>query len=541
MAFAEDFARGKMIIVESLLFLGFAVLLLFLFVGLGMVVEEYLAVALEVAADVFNVPHEVADASLLALGSAPEIILNFVATMGGKTDFSVGALLGSGLLAYTVIPAAGLSAWCKQNQDKNFSLELDMISVGRSAILYALSLLGFLFVCRDGRVTWQESSVLLCCFVVFLLLLCFCSPSEDGINTPPRHRHDEEEDPLLVDFHSEGEESKTDGQSRYDSTEKRDGERISLEEHDADSLLKLSADEVDRLVDLDLMAHPIVNYRPLHKMDPAGLSRLARASSWEPRIGHPSDLSSPHHHATSRLISPSSYLFHVLSTMALPYNCIFAVTIPGGRSWWALTILVAVVYVGCISLLILLVVDQLCRRAGIQHHFAGLTILALGTQIPNVFASMTMARRGYGRQITNILFGAAFPFLLSAVGGSPVLVKSEDIYFTTIALLLVLVLFVILTLGKPLQSCFGVFTMHEEAPDIDYSSHSPPSQHPHRHLSEENAQMGAAVWGVQSRRDSGKRRCSPALDKTSANTLLSVYGLILVAFILRDFITKYQI
>ena len=61
---------------------------------------------------------------------------------------------------------------------------------------------------------------------------------------------------------------------------------------------------------------------------------------------------------------------------------------------------------------------------GLARNVAGLTVLALGAQIPDLFASMSVARAGQGpsavanaigSQVINICIGMGLPFLIYAV------------------------------------------------------------------------------------------------------------------------------
>lgn len=91
-------------ILASLLWL---VLIGWVFCGLAIVADDYLVPALEKLGDYFKIPPNVAAATFLAFGSAvPEIMTSIVSTIRGKVDASLPAILGSGCIAYSLIPAA---------------------------------------------------------------------------------------------------------------------------------------------------------------------------------------------------------------------------------------------------------------------------------------------------------------------------------------------------------------------------------------------------------------------------------------------------
>ena len=62
--------------------------------------------AVEVFIVQFQVPEEVAAVTLVAFGSAaPELFLNSVSAVAHTSDLSLSAILGSGMIAFGLIPA----------------------------------------------------------------------------------------------------------------------------------------------------------------------------------------------------------------------------------------------------------------------------------------------------------------------------------------------------------------------------------------------------------------------------------------------------
>ena len=87
-----------------------------------------------------------AAATFLAFGSsAPEICINCVATYRNHVNMSVGAILGSGLIAFTVIPAASVFV------SKGRTLELELGPLLRDVIFYVIAVLGFVFFAQASR------------------------------------------------------------------------------------------------------------------------------------------------------------------------------------------------------------------------------------------------------------------------------------------------------------------------------------------------------------------------------------------------------
>lgn len=65
----------------------------------------YFLTVLQVFIKQFKVPEEVAGVTLVAFGSAaPELFLNSISAVEQTSDLSLAAILGSGLIAFGLIP-----------------------------------------------------------------------------------------------------------------------------------------------------------------------------------------------------------------------------------------------------------------------------------------------------------------------------------------------------------------------------------------------------------------------------------------------------
>lgn len=67
--------------------------------------DEHLVPTVEVFIEQFQMPEEVAAVTLVALGSAtPELLLNSMSAVTQTSDLSLSAILGSGMVAFGLIP-----------------------------------------------------------------------------------------------------------------------------------------------------------------------------------------------------------------------------------------------------------------------------------------------------------------------------------------------------------------------------------------------------------------------------------------------------
>jgi len=156
------------------------VLLLQCFVGLAIVCDEYMVPALETLCRRWGIREDVAGATFMAFGSAaPEIIVNAVATIqtmnsgstgdAQTTNLGVSAILGSGMIAFSVIPAT-----CAFSS--SVPLMLKRRPLLRDEGFYMLCLLTLIFIIWDGLVVLWECVLLVTIYVVYLSVVIFATP-----------------------------------------------------------------------------------------------------------------------------------------------------------------------------------------------------------------------------------------------------------------------------------------------------------------------------------------------------------------------------
>ena len=134
------------------------------FVGLAIVCDDHMVVALETLCVRWNVPEDVAGASFLAVGSAaPEIVINAIGVYkahrvgaGGETtsaaaqreansalQLGLSAIIGSGMLAFLLAPAI-----CTLGAGQ--VLKLNRRPLAKNILFYVLSLVALCVFFKDG-------------------------------------------------------------------------------------------------------------------------------------------------------------------------------------------------------------------------------------------------------------------------------------------------------------------------------------------------------------------------------------------------------
>ena len=143
----------------------YIIFLLVSFYLLSQVTDNYFIDSLDRIAKKWNLSHDAAGATLMAVGSsAPELFVSLVAvfTPGGHEEIGMGTIVGSALFNILVIVGAvaivrkAVIAWQ---------------SVIRDLLFYFIAVLMLYFAFRDGTIDFWESVVFVSCFVVYVVVV----------------------------------------------------------------------------------------------------------------------------------------------------------------------------------------------------------------------------------------------------------------------------------------------------------------------------------------------------------------------------------
>jgi len=148
-----------------------------------------------------------------------------------------------------------------------------------------------------------------------------------------------------------------------------------------------------------------------------------------------------------------------------PFNVLFGYTIPDcgeddWEDWYVVSFIICIGYIAGLATVTLWLVTQLCLTVGIPNSLSGVTLIALGAEVPDAVGSVMCAKAGQGpsavsnclnSQIINLLVGLGVPYFIhSLVESSPMdLGDAGDTQMLIGSLLAALVLlFVWCTLGE---------------------------------------------------------------------------------------------
>jgi len=132
-------------------------LILYFFWGMAYICDEYFVRTIEVISERFQIPDDVAGATLMALGcNGPEMALNTIAIFQ-PSDIGVGAVVGGEVFNVLVITGAALLA----TPAEYMPLRIGKFSFFRDVIFYIASLVLLRNILRDGKISRMEPIYLL--------------------------------------------------------------------------------------------------------------------------------------------------------------------------------------------------------------------------------------------------------------------------------------------------------------------------------------------------------------------------------------------
>ena len=128
--------------------------MLYMFLGLAIVCDEYFEAALEAICEAQNLKDDVAGATWMAAGgSAPELSTSVVGVFISQSDVGLGTIIGSAV--FNVLFVIACCAFVAPN------LHLHWYPLARDASYYCFSIFVLITFIYDKRVDWWEALVLL--------------------------------------------------------------------------------------------------------------------------------------------------------------------------------------------------------------------------------------------------------------------------------------------------------------------------------------------------------------------------------------------
>eukprot|EP01060_Flectonema_neradi_P004694 TRINITY_DN13077_c2_g1_i1.p1 TRINITY_DN13077_c2_g1~~TRINITY_DN13077_c2_g1_i1.p1 ORF type:complete len:672 (+),score=118.52 TRINITY_DN13077_c2_g1_i1:47-2062(+) len=140
------------------------------FLALAMVCDDYLVASLETLCKRWGIREDIAGCTFMAFGSAaPEIIVNAVATIKaseGSTDLGISAIIGSGMIAFMLIPG-----FCGIFGGAETPLVLKRRPLARDITAYSIGLVELCIFFHDGVVYAYEAAIMIGTYFSYILVV----------------------------------------------------------------------------------------------------------------------------------------------------------------------------------------------------------------------------------------------------------------------------------------------------------------------------------------------------------------------------------
>ncbi|XP_018354795.1 PREDICTED: sodium/potassium/calcium exchanger 3-like [Trachymyrmex septentrionalis] len=143
------------------------VIAIYLFLLLAIVCDDYFVPSIKKICEKLDVTEDVAGATVMAAASSsPELFINVIGTFVTEGDLGVGTIVGSAVFNILAVPACcAIFA--------NEILHLEWWPISRDALAYAFTVLLLILTLWDGRIEWYEALILVVCYVLYILAMCF--------------------------------------------------------------------------------------------------------------------------------------------------------------------------------------------------------------------------------------------------------------------------------------------------------------------------------------------------------------------------------
>lgn len=420
---------------------------IFAFVGLAIVTDDYFVSALEQICVQLSLSEDVAGATFMAAGSStPEFFASLLGVFLSKDEVGLGTIVGSAVFNLLVI--IGLSSALA-----GAVLKLDWRPLLRDSSFYLLSvllLLLFSMGTTKGRINWWEGLVLVLTYVVYVLFMAYGNKPymkwasrfikteiaavdiESGSAFPA----------ALSDFQPTLEDSHMPSYARSTNSTSDPNRRY----RDLNPRTRLKVAQIAVIA-----ANRIATASP-EKLDE------------RPNV---SEVSQPDDDSKVRTIIgiplPTNVLGWLFFPLSFPWRFAFRLTIidcsaEKRNKWWPATFVLSIIWISGISYIMVEAARISGCLLGIPAAAMGLTVLAAGTSVPDALASISVARDGagdmavsnaIGSNVFDILLGLGVPWFLGDLilksndSTPPITISVEPITKVVVPIIILMIILVV--------------------------------------------------------------------------------------------------
>lgn len=448
---------------------------MYMFAALAIICDEFFVPSLDVICEKLKLEDNVAGATFMAAGgSAPELATSFIGTFVSKSNVGFGTIVGSAV--FNILFVIGTCALVSPS-----NINLSWWPLARDSLFYTLSLGVLIAVFADRKVYHWEAAVLFCVYIVYVSFMRYNEQAEAWVrrmlgfkaeNEPEGKEQKmemgeikqatESNDNVVLDEHKEDHEDGKQKKTKitfgmhtlFSSQRKMEPKSFKAKKRWKVARIKLMSRirKKKSMSDIVFMAMA----KPDKVKDDEG-NQLAPADSNPPELDGdqddddgPMDLEWP-----STLSKQISYLILAPLTFFLYYT-IPDVRREGWKGYYALTFFLSIASIGFFSYFMVWWVTLVGDTIGIPSQVMGLTVLAIGTSVPDLLESVIVAKQGkgdmaisssIGSNIFDVTIGLPIPWLLFTLINGPSLEVGTDGLFISVVLLFGMLISCVVTIA----------------------------------------------------------------------------------------------
>uniref|UniRef100_A0A8B9W978 Solute carrier family 24 member 2 n=1 Tax=Bos mutus grunniens TaxID=30521 RepID=A0A8B9W978_BOSMU len=436
--------------------------MIYMFIALAIVCDEFFVPSLTVITEKLGISDDVAGATFMAAGSAPELFTSLIGVFIAHSNVGIGTIVGSAV--FNILFVIGMCALFSRE-----ILNLTWWPLFRDVSFYIIDLIMLIIFFLDNFIMWWESLLLLTAYFGYVVFMKFNVQVERWVKQ-------------MINRNKVVKVTAPEAQPKSSTARDKDEQTLPVKP-------RLQRGGSSASLHNSLMRNSIFQLM-IHTLDPLAEGRFREKASILHKIAkkkcqvdenerqngaanHVEKIELPNSTSTEVEMTPSSDASEPVQNGNLSHSieAAEAQTTETGEdeedqplslAWPSdprkqVTFLIVLPIVFPLWITLPDVRKPVGETIGISEEIMGLTILAAGTSIPDLITSVIVARKGLGdmavsssvgSNIFDITVGLPLPWLLYTVihRFQPVAVSSNGL-FCAIVLLFIMLLFVILSIA----------------------------------------------------------------------------------------------
>lgn len=396
-------------------------IMFYMFIGLAIVCDDYFCASLELICEKLHLSDDVAGATFMAAGgSAPEFFTSLLGVFFLDSNVGFGTIVGSA--TFNVLFVIGLCAYFSGFK----ALALTWFPLARDCMFYLICL-SVLAVCIvDKEVHWYEAMVLCLLYLGYVMLMYF--------------------DPLIRNW-AIGNVS-----------------RLSRRQGSQNQISPSSPQTETKAVGPDA-----VGTEPTKNSTSTVHEERREEEAEEKDAGIDDD-------CWPEWPSEGPVRLKLVFIINAPLNFAMSATIPNcgmeaKKKYFMATFCLSVAWISLLTYVMIIMADDIGRTLGMSTELMAVTILAMGTSVPDAVSSLLVARDGHGdmalsssigSNVFDVTCGLPIPWLIKTTmvkPGYPIIIEAQgmEMQVGTLMGMVVIVILSVHWFGWKISKPLGMF------------------------------------------------------------------------------------